>query len=73
MGMIPKTQVGSSDPSRFLGIIGKISLAIFISALTDDHDAVLVRTNSPVGTNPVKLRLVSPLGYCTDFRDKRQG
>ncbi len=47
--LISKTQVADSDTAGLLGVILEICLCVFIGIITDDLDAVLVRTYCTVG------------------------
>ena len=42
--------MGDGDAAGFFGVIGKISLGIFVGVVTDDLDGTLVSADGSVGT-----------------------
>ncbi len=56
-GQVTETQVRAGVTAGFLGIVVKVSLAVFGRMATDDLDGVLVGTHGTVGTQAIELAL----------------
>ena len=62
--MITETQVRTSETTRFLRVVREVSLAVFISIVTDDLYRVLVGTYSTISTQTVELSF--EYTFCTE-------
>ena len=59
-GLISKSQVGNGYATRFLRVVVKISLYIFIGVISDDLDGVFIGTHRSVGTHAPELTTGCP-------------
>ena len=70
---ITETQVGYRYTSGFLGVVGKISLGIFVGIVADNLDAVLVSSHSSVGTNAPELSRIGIFRLNAHLRKQWKG
>ena len=70
--MITETQVRASETTRFLRVVREVSLAVFISVVTDDFYRVLVSTYSTVSSQTIEFGFEYTFCTKSDFFFLRQ-
>ena len=70
--MVAKTKVRASVTTRFLTIVVEISLAVFISVVTNNLDRVFVGSHSTIGTQAIETSFESTFWKDRYFRKDRQ-
>ena len=66
-GAVTETQVRAGETTRFLRVIGEVSLAVFVGVVTDDFHRVLVGTYGTVGTEAVEFGFEHAFATHGDF------
>ncbi len=60
-GRVAEAEVRTCETAGFLGVVGEISLTVFVGVVTDDLDGVLVGSDSAVGSETEEFGFVCAL------------